>query len=779
MTQDQEMDPGNDSAEVDSVSQVPLTRVAGAPVPLGGLNQWLKEGRTLKFEVNPIDNSGHIFISDRDQVDNKKLFVEESRLYGFEIPDSISDDSEEYNEYLKSCFKNFEELIKDLSFQEFMTEPDTNDNKIGVIVEKDSYQRFLQNQENQIVLNSTISKLITDLSSLIEIKLSSQDTIEDPDYKLIQLEESINVLSLINALFFSTKDEILILLINWVNRADIEPDLEFTEEMLSVESPYQQTLFWTQFIKKLVTRGLFSQATNAISKSNYQLLEHEENDLFLIIEDLNILLANYDTVEFSIDNKKFVNWKQKCCELRDNFKNVTIEHKENISIKNLIYDILLILTGLQSSIIKSSTSWYECLLTQFLFMLPSDSLINQYLDISLSNFPLDEDNSLTWERSCVNCLNGNYLKVVKDLEILDKPTATYTSVLLEAKGLYNSYDFLLSGTDKDESISKLLLNDHALECLCHQKLIPIGVGILINLDPLIARTIIAQYLPKFNCYTNDDLEWCMSICAKLKLHSTASTILKINGNKLFDRGQLYEGLDLFSKSGDLKILNDKCWLIFENSIVKSDTIADETINSLILSQDIDWEETQISDSMRQCLSPYAVFMLFLQAKEANDLVKLISYILQLLSFKYLPQKYFPLILCQLLPFFQDLTTSSTNINPSNTQIITEDNLISLLELINRFDLTFIQRYRRATKSVKPSKDDQLVINQFEDSQDLYKLAISKEYKDQVQNKEHDWRFQLDLMYNDEFQFQETVEDLLLYIREKISTQIGWCFIDDL
>ncbi|ODV97160.1 hypothetical protein PACTADRAFT_48909 [Pachysolen tannophilus NRRL Y-2460] len=744
------MDQGG--IELDPVSNVPIKRLIDAPIPVGGVDNWLKTGRDLKFELNPVDNSGIAYISSNPNVDkSKKCFPEESKLYPFQLTDSMNDNSDEFFNFLKNCFKNFEELIKNKDYHNFLGQ--NKEVQFGVIIEEDIETKNARLEERQLILNGIMSRLSSDLDNLINQKSLKIEEQQDSEasHNLAQLVDIMHITNLIHAIYFSKPSEKIGLLTIWINKIEIEPSVEVLKEIMSFEKPYKNPLLWNYYIKKLVSRGLFQQAINTLKESKFEELEQNENDLFLVIEDLISILNSYQT-QFGTENFEFIEWKQKCCEFRDNFVNVKVKETENLVIKDNIHELLVIMTGLQSAIIKNSTSWYECFVTKYLFELPSETLISQYLYTSLENFPINETVSDTWSQCCLDLIKGNYLNLIRKIENLDKSIVAYLSILLEAKGLYGDYDFILSMQEEfdnlglneakeSQTISELLLNDHALECLCHRDLTPVGIGILMCLNSAKSRLIISQYLPHYECKTNDDLEWCMSICAKLSLGSTASSVLKVNASKLFTQGNLFESLVLFAKSGDLKVLKDKCWLILENSLVKNASVKDDLINSLILS-DKKFQDIDFPANLRQCLAPYALFLLFLQKKNKKII-------------KRENQDYY------------------------NKSLVSQEDFIKIIELIENFEDNFVDLIKQFKKKnpVNLTQKEKNLIIQFDDCQSLYEFAVCDETLSKISNSEKDWRLILLETLNDQHKkFPETLEELILLYRKCINRELSYAFL---
>ncbi|GME74302.1 unnamed protein product [Ambrosiozyma monospora] len=197
------------------------------------------------------------------------------------------------------------------------------------------------------------------------------------------------------------------------------------------EHPYENFLFWSTYMKKLILRGFFDQATSSLDQSNYNLLKDEDPILFHLIDDFKLLLQNYNISGFSKNNRDFLLWKQTMVKLRDA---AVIAECKNKAIATELYELICIASGYSSKIHEHSSSWYECFLAEYLYGLPSPELIDEYIKKALVyyNNPTPET---TWEAACLDLFQGKYLTMISTLEYLDPSISAFIAILVEASGL--------------------------------------------------------------------------------------------------------------------------------------------------------------------------------------------------------------------------------------------------------------------------------------------------------------------------------------------------------
>ncbi|KAG7874402.1 hypothetical protein KL938_005017 [Ogataea parapolymorpha] len=633
--------------EIDPQTQLPITKLPydDAPIAKSDLS-WLKNGRTLQFSLDKAHDNGMLFLASRDENKMEPLNDRERKLYPFGIPSNI-DTSEEYVKFLTKTYRTFEPLLTNQAYKHFSD--DDEDMTFGVLSKIEENRR-----DKKQTLQSIITAMVENLKSLISIKSKLDPNFEETF--IFNYEEILNVLNLLNAVHFSNKEERIALLSVWINRADIQPDDELFEEVMSFEHPYKNFLFWSTYMKKLLLRGVFKESLEALDKSNWADLKHEDANLFNVLTDFKNLLESYDMLRFSVDSKEFLIWKQMMVELRERVKSLSFSEA---GLASEVSELITIMSGSSNSILEASSTWYEALYAHYLYQLPSMELLDEYLQVSIDKYPPETTQS--WETMCIELLQGKFLSVISSIELLDKSIATFVVVLMASAGLLKGYLSVVSFTEASLiSTIDQMLEDLSFSYLTHRQLFPIGVGILILINNSNSREIVSELLPRYHITSNDDLEWCLSICAKLKLHQTAVKIYKIQGARLASVGYLYEALYCYTEAGDYTRLTKLAWEIFEKILVGE--LEDETLITKIRSNEIS------EPALRQALSPLALLDEFLQKKDQPSFRNLF----QLLNFKYLPKHYKMSLVILIEPYLEK-------------RVLKTEELVELIKVLNGFE----------------------------------------------------------------------------------------------
>ncbi|GME79677.1 unnamed protein product [Ambrosiozyma monospora] len=437
------MDEDEDDFEIDPKTQLPITKLPykEGPISKDDLN-WLKNGRSLKFQLTQNSDSGVLFLSSAEQsvdkTENEKKDGEkqlqkvgvtenETKLFPFEIT-SNTGTSEEYIEFLNSIYEAFEPLLSKQAYRYFHQDDQDEEMQIGLL----SAIKEEREEKKQLLL-SLMDYFVNKLEQLISSKLENLDDNQAfDDTILFNYEESLNILLLLQALNYSTEEERLARFIRWVNRVNIQPDESLLAEAMGTsEHPYENFLFWSTYMKKLILRGFFDQATSSLDQSNYNLLKDGDPILFHLIDDFKLLLQNYNISGFSKNNRDFLLWKQTMVKLRDA---VVISECKNKAIATELYELICIASGYSSKIHEHSSSWYECFLAEYLYGLPSPELIDEYIKRALAHYnnPIPET---TWESACLDLFQGKYLTMITTLEYLDPSISAFIAILIEASGL--------------------------------------------------------------------------------------------------------------------------------------------------------------------------------------------------------------------------------------------------------------------------------------------------------------------------------------------------------
>lgn len=668
--------------------------------------------------------------------------------------------SKHYAKYVTALYKSLERITK--KFAENLDE-DRDVEPIGLISsENDFSAAAMRAKESNNAFTHIIETLSTFLEDIEALEISKSQ--KEKFYLLL------SILDCIKASFFY--DDLKVrpeLIAKWINRYDYKPAESLVEDiMFRTPKPYLHPQFWNTYLSQLITRGLFSQAVTAIMNSKYdELAEKEPATLYSVIADFKNLLENYTKMSLK---DEFQDWKLLCCQFRDTilqFRSSLSDPKEVI-ILNQINELLNIMTGLYKTISSACDSWYEVYGALSFFQVRDDAaLYDNYFSLAIKEKPpyvaSNPDSMLEISEQCfLNVLEQNFLIVLSTMDRFDSATAAYVSRLLEFKGLLKNYysgleELSLKEILNKKTISEYLLTSHAFNCLNNHFLVPVGIGLLVNKNIFISeetsehnKETIASFLPHFQCQTNDDLEWELTICAKLNLVSTARKLYLKYGRKSFKDGYLFEALNMFVRSCDpddisinregIKEAQKIIWdIIFMDSIINNGPIDDVLINNIV-SNTVD-PDFKLHPALRQCLAPYAVLCEFYESADSpssGQVSEKLTKLIHLLRFKHLPKKFYPPLLCQILPFLigRDFKFHLPD-------------LIVIIELIDNYETDTLEE-------------------DIKESNEIIDYALESSVASKMNN---DWRMLL------RKRDVKDVRSLITYLRNEIVTKIGKVFIE--
>lgn len=653
--------------------------------------------------------------------------------------------------YVTSLYKVVEDLAKN-NVSALDTEPEE---PIGVVSSSKDIGMNSDTAYKEAKINEAFSKVLDGYTHFFE---QTREQLEDEDANayldLMLLLECIQANHF--ALSLRQKPE---LILQWINKFDPKPENEFIDAvMYNTPRPYLHPQFWNTYLGDLLTRGMFEQAVSSLRASKMEELADTCPELHALAEDFLTLVSSYTSMALK---GQFAVWKATVCEFRDNFKNLkaNITSHEHTTIATQIHDLVSAISGLPKTIGIFVDTWYEMYGALSLFQVRDDEAVySEYYDLSVAEKGIDSSSDL--EAAFCDVLLNNYLRVILAIDKYDPATAAYVSKLFELKGFLASYyDDVATQALRDNGVvtrrlvSDYLLTRHAFECLEVHALVPVGVGLF--LTPVISassettatgRDAISQFLSHYQCFTNDDMEWALTICAKLNLTTAARKLYLRQGEKSLAEGHLYEALNMLVNCYDdtssseetatamLKVHHVVWDLIFQDALLNSLPVPDELLENIV-AHNVD-PGFEIHPVIQQCLSPYAVLAeYFHSAGDPEMFAKNLSRLFHLLRFKYMPKKFVPLLLAQFMPFFADDRFKLPD-------------LIVIIELIDSFELQL--------------KDDA------EDVEELYAYAV--EHTPQVAN---DWRL---LLKNSGCVVPSTVKALVKQLRENIVAKIGRVYI---
>lgn len=477
------------------------------------------------------------------------------------------------------------------------------------------------------------------------------------------------------------------LILKWINSYDPKPENDFIDAvMYNTPTPWKHPQFWTLYMGTLLSRGMFEKAASSIAASKYHELQHICPSLHEIIEDLEALVGAYAGMALK---GEFVQWKLNVCEFRDNFgpMRADISDMVHVTVALQIHDLLRLMSGMPKTAALFVLTWSEMYASLALFQVrDDDSVYADYFRIAVAEKGYNVAEPV--EEAFRDILLGNYLRVILAIDRCDSPTAAYVSKLFDDCGFFLPFYRDLATTpgassvpgtaeasawpepaespDSLRHVSDYLLVRHAYTCLEVHELVPVGIGLLVR--PIVAgmeaqaRDVVAQFLPHYSYATNDDLEWALTICAKLALPEVGKRLFKKQGMRSLENGHLFEALNMLVKSYDhTSCTQDDCdamaeihsivWdSLFADTLLNSIPVPDELITNVVTGQVA--ADFPVHPIIRQSLLPYAVLCEYLATvADTSAFARSLTALFHLIRFKYMPEKFVPLLLAQFLPFF--------------------------------------------------------------------------------------------------------------------------------
>lgn len=694
---------------------------------------------------------------------NPLIFEFNQDKYDKSIPPN-SDAATAFVNFINHSYKGLEKL----SQEDMMPALDSNSHpsQIGVVSQGFGIDAYRQKQQEKVDL--VFGDLVGRCRQLVDETSGSS--------VLLRLDCLQYILECLHANYFylslASKPG---LIGEWINHFDPQPLDELVQEiMVDSPKPYLHQDFWTKYVPTLIIRGLHDVTTNVLENSGFQELEHSSPKLFKVIEDMITIISNYQPLSLK---GHFADWKQSLLGLRDAVSSVLHEvDAEHKIMCTQIYDVSCILAGMEKTTSQFCQLWYDLYLALLLYKVRDDNdVYSLYFDVAIHEKPVGivdvtQDEFLLAQQAFIDILLGDFLKVLSTIYNLNPDIAAYVAKLMEYRDLFSSYynttvNIDVSGSSLSRrTYSEYFLTRHAYDCLNLHPLVPVGIGILMNPDMCLStgayeanRDTVAKFLPHYQCQTNDDMEWAVTVCAKFDLDDTKRRLYYDRGMSSFQQGMLYEALNNFCGSFDihepslydpdhdgLAQIHHICWeVIFASAVLQSRPVDDDLINNVVSHQ----VTFKVHPVIAQNLSPYAVLYEFFQLLEqahANDLGEPLDVrlrpLIHLLRFNYLPKKFYPLLLCQLLPF----------VLADRTRFKLSD-LIILIELLSNYELSV-------------TKDENA------EGVALFSEAVSDIDDDRTP---YDWRV---VLKERNRQIPQLVPELIALIRNEITKKVGEVFI---
>lgn len=722
--------------------------------------------------VSPSNDADVFFSSTQTNEPNLQEWFSGERALTFEynedkyeksIPPNDSD-ANAYVDFINHSYK----VLEKLSQEDMIPAPEssTNQSRLGVVSQGFGIDAYRQKQQGKVSL--AFGDLVSHCKQLVE--QTSNPSVLSRFNCLQYILECLHANNFYPSLALKPA-----LIGEWVNHFDPQPPNELVQEiMVDTAKPYLHQDFWTRYIPTLIIRGLHDVTTNVLESSGFEELKQFSPKLFEVIEDLITIVSNYQPLSLK---GQFADWKQSLLGFRDAVSLVLNEVDDKYKVMcTQIYDVSCILSGMEKTTSQFCQLWYDLFLALLLYKVRDEKdIYSLYFEVAIHEKPVGivdvtQDEFLLAQQAFIDILQGDYLKVLSTIYNLNPGVAAYVAKFMEYHDMFaNYYNTTVNIDASNSSISRrtyseYFLTRHAYDCLNLHPLVPVGIGILMNPDMCLStgafetnRDTVAKFLPNYECQTNDDMEWAVTVCAKFELDNTKRRLYFDRGMSSFHQGMLYEALNNFCGSFDvhepslydpdhdgLAKIHYICWeVIFASAVMQSRPVDDDLINNVVSRQ----VTFKVHPVISQNLSPYAVlyeFFKLLEQAHANDLREPLDVrlrpLIHLLRFNYLPKKFYPLLLCQLLPF----------VLASNTRFKLSD-LIILIELLSNYELAVTKEERAEGVA-------------------LFTEAISDIDDDRTS---YDWRV---VLKERNRQIPQLVPELIALIRNEITKKVGEVFI---
>lgn len=655
--------------------------------------------------------------------------------------------------YITQLFKIVEEL-QDKNITQQADDLD-DDEPLGVV----SRARDMGSNKRKVYKEQLVNIAFAQMHESLQ-RFVNDVSLQIADEQALQYEELLSLMDCLAGTCFvldgSRKPEKIL---EWINKYDPKPDNDFIDAvMYETPLPYKHLQFWTSYMGTLLSRGMFDKAEAALKASKYEELAESCPDLHTIIEGFVVLVGNYNA---QVAEGEFPEWKKVVCEFRDTYHLMKgdILDLGHVAIAAQIHDLLCLLSGLVKTTASFVSTWYDMYGSLALFQVrDDDSVYADYYKLAIAEKGSNVASGL--EQAFRHVVSGKFLQAILAIDSYDPSTAAYVSKLFELKGFFSEYYFDLADGKVDAAFSRRYVSDylltrHAFECFEVHDLVPVGMGLLMK--PVIsasketedrASATISQFLPHYQCFTNDDLEWALTICAKLDLPAVVNQLYLKQGERSLKEGHLYEAMNMLVNCYDETNLSSESaaamakihhivWdLLFQDSLLNGLPVPDELLINIVTNQ-VD-PDFHIHPVIRQCISPYAVLTeFFIQASEPKKFAKRLLNLFHLLRFTYMPKKFMPLLLAQFIPFLYKDEFEMPQ-------------LIIMIDLIDALEL----------QAPHP-----------EETEELYSYAVENTPQEVL----HDWRVELKT-HGEEI--PDTLKKLLRVLREKITAKIGDVYVKE-
>lgn len=670
----------------------------------------------------------------------------------------VDDFAHAQNEYITKLYKVVEDLGPKPAPADHVTpEPlgvvarDMGQNRAAVANTKRAHVAFARLLDHYGAFVDTVSQYV--------------DASVARDYDLLQ-----SLLEALHASSFAPEQTRPELVVRWINRYDPKPDNALVDAvMYNTPLPYTHASFWL-YVTALVTRGLFAQAALSLRALKFDELEHICPVLHAQFGDLAALVASYEPMA---QKGQFAAWKRAASDFRAALATADVG-AEHAAAAASIRDVAGVLCGLVRTIAAHTSTWYDMYGALALFH------VREGADADHAELAVAEKGVPPAEAALCDAVRHRHMRLLLAIDRLDPATAAYVSRLMEwhgclavdADGIHDgdlAKDLSsISVTVHGGSVSDYLLTRHAYECLEVHALAPVGVGLLASVVPLSSahvRAVLQEFLPHYECFTNDDMEWALTLCAKFALADTALRLYLRQGEKSLRLGHVFEALSMWARcfggpakesAAAMARIHAVCWGLFQDSLLRGAPVADELLANIVRG-DVGFAVPPV---LRQCLAPYAVLAEYWLGRA--DTARSISRVFHLLRMRHMPRRFAPLLLAQLLPMFREH--------------LTLPDLVVTIELIDGFE--------KGSDTVEVSPDDELDFADADSDSEadnemrgiFTRYDMDELYQYAVENPplaDEDWRVVLKARGDT---VPATVAELVHELREQIVAKIGRVYV---
>lgn len=334
---------------------------------------------------------------------------------------------------------------------------------------------------------------------------------------------------------------------------------------------------------------------------------------------------------------------------------------------------------------------------------------------------------------------------------LDDYFTTFNEQKLKKLVSYGNDD--TSMEDQDLSVYEYLILEHALACSNSPQLIKIGIELLFHLyteyeendvyendSELVERKLqsisetIEEIIYHFYVDANVDLNYIFNTLNRLyqlrsdskqslKLSITLKQVYKILAKRYLDSIKVSDGLSkneffyksmiLYYKSEDFGTIRYECWKIFENLLIRNQVVNDTKIARLLQIEDSDssgiydddgaeedddynYPLSKVPSLLSECLAPYAILYEYFKTKKSGDYLQASKSLFKLLKFKYLPKKYFLIVLDRFISELE-LCRELTDKIKHNKFLSFSNELVAIIGLLNKYESISSKQYKSYLK----------------------------------------------------------------------------------